>query len=534
MIKKMKGIRYIPAALGALLWISSCQQEDIQNSVVRTSDDVITFSTTVPSLIPTRDGEGSGSTDVPDYLLTFDKFNEFRVTSLLGNNSDQKLYFEDTFRSTAGVKDGKKLFTSATDHLWPRTPVAFYAYYPSLPTLQEYAQGADNADNAENAENAENTDILFSNDPDGYKLKNFTISSDMRKKVDFVTASAKWNYDDTDQKADKKDGTLNLNFDHKLCKVDFEAFSDNDAYDYEIIGIRLGNPAMQADFNFNAPAEETQEEESSGSEGSDSSDPQEEYCPYSKTKDQWENITPGRFEYVFKNGERVATLPKKGDQEHANSVSIMGNAHSAMVIPIKNDAWSYTYEDGSTDIEPAPTEQMYISVLIRVTKDNGDLIAFPYYHAVEYPYPEGAEKPVKQQHYEAFYNNMIYFAVDEETKEIANRLYLDENSIYKFYYYDDEGNKKDYLWPDHLRTEGFAWAAIPINIDWKPGNQYSYTFDFSRGLGLHDPDDPDAGKPIYNVTHPTVTWGKRVKWTVKVNNWQTGTNYEPDIDIDFE
>lgn len=91
-----------------------------------------------------------------------------------------------------------------------------------------------------------------------------------------------------------------------------------------------------------------------------------------------------------------------------------------------------------------------------------------------------------------------------------------------------------YTWSEDEWVEVFAWAAVPVGVDWKAGNNYLYTFDYETGLGLHDPDDPDRGEPIYNVVHPTVSWGYKVRWGVKVNKWVAPKNFDPDIDIDFE
>lgn len=299
----MNFFRYIFVASAALFGLSSCQQEDILKGDVRDADDAITFSTSVPDAISTRAGEGdSGSDPSAYYPLTADKLGEFYVTSFLGKQSADQLYFSNTrFFDSNGVINGKKLFSSFPSHPWPVAPIEFYAYYPSVPTLREYARIGANDDNADNPY------FLLSNESDGYKLKNFRISSDMRKKVDFITATARKDYDEVAQKADNKDSIQNLEFDHQLCRVEFKAFSDNDAYDYEIMGIRLGNQAMEADYNFNGSDEVIKGENK----------------PYSVKNKQWENIQPSRFEYIFKPGETVAVLPKKtSDAEHAGQIGV--------------------------------------------------------------------------------------------------------------------------------------------------------------------------------------------------------------------
>ena len=42
----------------------------------------------------------------------------------------------------------------------------------------------------------------------------------------------------------------------------------------------------------------------------------------------------------------------------------------------------------------------------------------------------------------------------------------------------------------------FAYVAIPVDIDWKPGYKYTYTLNFSeKGIGKVDPTQPTEGKP---------------------------------------
>lgn len=502
----MNFIRNIFVALSALLWMSSCQQVDIQGNYERTSDDVITFCTTNYNGNASRADEDA---DGDEAFITYDNFNEFYVTSFLG--ADKIPYFENTcfkYRESDELNT-KKIFSSDIPYLWPVTPIEFYGYYP-------------NSDYNENS-------YTFENEDDSYKLKEFSISPEMEQKVDFLAAKTKKAYSEVAMDVNNKNNSVHLAFEHELCNVTVEAYSNNTVYDYEIIGIRLGNPGMTGDFNFDADPATSDKEEG---------------CTYSAKNGRWENIRPERYEYIFKPGDKVALLPKKGeDQKRADSISIMGNAKSAMVIPIKNDPWSKIYDKAETT-RPTTTTEMYISVLIRVSRNNGIDVAYPYPHQSEYPYPKKTETTAEkgkeqEERYNLFNDRLIYFAIDnrpEHKGEVIDRLYLREDMPWLFYTkpkeLDPEGNFP-YGWYEYGDVELFGWAAIPVPADWEPGKQYNYTLDFSSGLGLHDPDYPDPGQPIYNVTHPTVTWGKRVKWTVKVNNWVQGS-YNPDVEIDFE
>ena len=67
---------------------------------------------------------------------------------------------------------------------------------------------------------------------------------------------------------------------------------------------------------------------------------------------------------------------------------------------------------------------------------------------------------------------------------------------------------------------------MPVDADWHSGNRYVYTLDYSDGIGLHDPDDPEPGKPISGKA--TISWGVSVAdWDYAVKN----EDFDPDITI---
>lgn len=61
-------------------------------------------------------------------------------------------------------------------------------------------------------------------------------------------------------------------------------------------------------------------------------------------------------------------------------------------------------------------------------------------------------------------------------------------------------------------TDKFAWACVPVDTEWLPGNKYVYTLNFSNGAGQVPPEDPDEpgidilGGPIFFTTEV-------LKWT---------------------
>ena len=66
--------------------------------------------------------------------------------------------------------------------------------------------------------------------------------------------------------------------------------------------------------------------------------------------------------------------------------------------------------------------------------------------------------------------------------------------------YPSEGNEEDY-----------AWAAVAIDTEWKPGSHYVYTLDFSEGAGNVDPDEKDPEEPGEEIL------GGPIKLKVEVN-----------------
>lgn len=80
-----------------------------------------------------------------------------------------------------------------------------------------------------------------------------------------------------------------------------------------------------------------------------------------------------------------------------------------------------------------------------------------------------------------------------------------------------------YPWKD---GETYGWAAVGIGTEWKMGNKYIYTLDFSDGAGKVDPTDPDdGGKDIL---------GGPIKFTVDVATWEPLHNEEVELGKDGE
>lgn len=97
--------------------------------------------------------------------------------------------------------------------------------------------------------------------------------------------------------------------------------------------------------------------------------------------------------------------------------------------------------------------------------------------------------------------------------------------------YSLDGNKETLLYPrptEHDDKKGkYAFAAVGIDIDWKPGMKYTYTLNFCGDGGGAGEIDPNPG-PV-DPTDPEIDpnpgtggeeiLGKPIKFTVTVDNW---------------
>lgn len=98
--------------------------------------------------------------------------------------------------------------------------------------------------------------------------------------------------------------------------------------------------------------------------------------------------------------------------------------------------------------------------------------------------------------------------------------------------YSLDGDKETLLYPrptqDDNKNGKYAFAAVGIDIDWKPGMKYTYTLNFcgdGGGAGEIDPNpgpvDPTDPDPIDPNPGPggEEILGKPIKFTVTVDNW---------------
>lgn len=305
-----------------------------------------------------------------------------------------------------------------------------------------------------------------------YTINKFTVSPDIAAQVDFVTAYATGTMDDN------LFSGVSLKFQHKLSRIEVKAKSRNKSCKLEIAGVRLGEVFMQGTYNFKA-------EEKAGD----------------WTIDQ----TQGKksVEYMYRPGDKIVAINNTD-----TPVSIMGGATYAMLLPgTYNAGWDFAND-------PANSKKgMYISVLIRVldkTPGGNDKQQYPYYD--------------NTQGLNALNIPRVYLAVAKATGTVSRQVYKKNRTDNTFF--SNEACTQAYTLPATEEVREFGWAAFPVTGNWEAGCYYTYTLDYTSGVGLHDPAVgggsvvPKAGDPIIS---------DRVGITVSVNDWQglNGTTTSP-------
>lgn len=435
---RMKTVRYIDIALICLSILTGCTQADSPEER-QDLEDVISFRTDLAKIMSTR-----GTT------MTGKDFNEFYVTSYFGGHDfqqtaiDQLIYFKDCLFT----KDADKTeFKSATNYIWPVTSLEFFAYHPSL-TEMRGASGSSNG-------------CIMSNHTDGFRLSGFQVAKKISDQIDFVTAHAKQTYKSS------ADRVVNLGFTHALTQIEIRgSFKDDPKYNLEVAGVRIGNPAMQGNFNFCGDS----------------------HMPNSQVPDgYWENAEVSDcVEYIYGTTDNILTV------DNQSVVSLMGKGGNAMVIPTKNQAWDAKGDVSNTN------KKGYFAVLVRATTTDGKSL-FP---------ALGLEDEDQVE--------IVYFSVAKDTGKILSRVYPGIRS-----YFTNEARTIRYNIPVNAVIKRFGWAAVPVNMDWVAGKKYVYDLNYSSGLGIRVPDDP---------SHPAdPILGGDLKFTVTFEEWGEPVNKDIDM-----
>lgn len=353
--------------------------------------------------------------------------------------------------------------------IWPTTrhgkkgQLKFFAFYPSREVLRQSADVTSDYFGLENSSKKQGTNITYD-----YRIKKFRVNRDISRHIDFVTATA-----DGSRRANGE-SSVRLDFEHQLSRVAFNAWGNTDN-DIEIAGMRIGRAITESDFNFAAKPTNLAQGDNT-------------------VNGNW--VTPqvrDRVEYIFREGDAVVKIGNGNHTSAATAASIMGNGGWAMVIPADNTGWNHTKD------KPNNGQGLYFSVLLRVKENDGN-------RTLLYPYVAGGHlsQSVMTDAMEVF-----YMSIDKETGKIMKRLYRNKEDNK---YYTDPGFSTPFTQPETEEIRNYGWAAIPLsNLRWKPGYQYTYTLDYSGGVGVHDPADPYPGTPIISkiqvsVTETGVSW----------------------------
>ncbi len=362
------------------------------------------------------------------------------------------------------ITEGEDIHTSP-DCIWPDPgkeshTVTFFGFYPAL----EKAGGAQLL----NASTASAFD---------YKLSGFRVEPEIADQVDFVTAYA------TGSMEENLFSGITLPFAHQLSRIEVKAWSDHKSCDIEIAGVRIGGINMKGTFNFRT--------DNSCGLWSDFSD-------------------KGIVEYVFREGDKIVSLVKGSASTSTDkgAVSIMGskvngNDNCAMLIPTNYaTGWNAEADRNNAD------KNMYISVLLRITDATTPAAGLNPAEKQRYPYKD------LSQGANALNIPVVYLAVDKATGTVSKRVYKSGDS-----YFTDAAATDRYNIPESEEIKEFGWAAVPVTGNWAPGNTYTYTLNYTYGVGLHDPEvaasatSPNAGDPIIS---------DKVGISYTVKEWNSG------------
>ncbi len=335
--------------------------------------------------------------------------------------------------------------------------LTFFAFYPELHSGAELT----------NASTATALD---------YKLTGFRVNPDILSQVDFVTA-----YTSGDMATYLFRG-ITLPFAHQLSCIEVKAHSGNKSCDLEIAGIRFGGIGVKGTFGFQ-PVE---------GGGSWVGEPER-----------------GIVEYVFRDGEAVVSLPNQSGPTSSSAVSIMGHARCAMLLP-----YDYSTEWDLAEDRRNTRKNTYISVLLRVTDatpTTGQNPADPQ----RYPYRD------LSQGEDSMEVPVVYLAVSKAEGKVITRVYRKKEGTDAGTYFTDEGCTDPYELPADAEIREFGWAALPVTGNWEPGKIYTYTLDYTSGVGVHDPEvttaSPAAGDPVIS---------EKVGITYTVKPWKDGGGKE--------
>lgn len=482
----MKIERVTYCALVALLSAASCTKEAAEPDVYKWSEGEIYFRTSLSDVASSRAQD-----------MTLDYLESFQVTCFntgdIAKDADGFVspYFENaTFIRKTGVAAGTAFVSSPDEgpRDWPTKEgvLRFFAFSPSLELMAAGNSGISNA-GRDNFFNLTNSSCeTGSSVAIGYRLGKVRVKPDISRQFDFITAEAsgeRWK--------DFVSG-IDLAFRHQMSQVELRAWGASTSYDFEIAGVRLGNPVVEGTFVFSDDANPA----SSG-----------------KWMDK-EDAVKDKVEYLYRSpdasadgddllkGDRIFRINHAEHNTLESAESIMGRGGCAMVIPTLNPKWKGLADPNIATV-PYSTERMYFSILLRVTDSDSGKLLYPYSGN-----PSGM--------------SVVYYAVASDGK-IISRLYPGHSDGE---FFTDRDLSKPYSAAEGETVKDFGWAAVPVDADWGAGQRYVYTLNYSEGIGVHDPADPEPGKPIIDKT--------AISWGIHVSTWdyaEKNEDYNPNMNV---
>ena len=227
--------------------------------------------------------------------ITNADLTSINVTAFLGN----AVFFE----GLDFTKGSDGFFTSTPEYYWPGddSELTFYSYSPTTPG---------------------GTVTMTS---DAKTMTDFSPAAEIADQVDFISVVA------SGKKSTNEDAGVALQFSHRLSQIELRAKTDNEAYNFEGTGVRIGQPVSEGDFDFTTTA--------------------------------W-TLGTDKAEYT----EEYTTPVTLGSEPQ----TIMGEGGNAMLIPQQLTAWE-PETDGANTAKGA-----YLAVKLRITTQAG---------AEVYPFP---------------------------------------------------------------------------------------------------------------------------------------------------
>ncbi len=345
----------------------------------------------------------------------------------------------------------------------------FFAFHPSCAEMRKRAGVGTQYFRFANATKKDASGIAYD-----YRLTRFRVAPDISKQVDFVTSQGEGN------KTAHLYSGVELDFEHQLCGVEISAWGASTLYDVEVAGVRIGGTVVEADFNLSTVVADP--------EGDDN------------TIGSW--IFPnspirGYVDFVFAEGDKIVNINASEHNTKAQAASIMGSGGKAMLIPYTHSKWDYANDRKNN------AKGMYFSALIRMTEHEGD------HHRI---FP--STDPTSQDY-------IVYLSVLKSDGTVMKRL--DKNG-------NEYGSNKQYTVPSTEEVRHYGWAAVPANVAWKAGYTYSYILDYTKGVGVHDPVDPNPAIAIIDWVEgiEVVTPGTESQWgdgeTIGYGGWGANSN----------